>query len=339
MTQQFINVGAAPNDGKGDPIRNAYIKCNDNFTELYNRAQPVPPANYIGSSGDEAGMYAYSANYFYYCYSNFTGNSEIWAYVPAGGNANIILNGNTSVDIPSLDGPVVTTIAGSIVEVVDSTGSSLTGNIVVSDTAIANTFLTAGVDNLIISNTTIATASSNIILDPLMDGSSVTGNVIILGNLSVAGNVTYIDITTSYTSNLLWVAAESANTALQANTAGLAVGPIGAYYATWRYDQPANSWVSDINVSPAVDLAQDLGTPTQRWGNAYANSVVADTVSANSNIFAGIFTSTTGFFMNPNTIVGVHTVPVGYNAMSAGPITVPAGSNVIVPPGSAWTVV
>jgi hypothetical protein len=35
MAQELINVGAAPNDGQGDPIREAFIKCNDNFTELF----------------------------------------------------------------------------------------------------------------------------------------------------------------------------------------------------------------------------------------------------------------------------------------------------------------
>lgn len=35
MVQQVINVGAAPNDGTGDPARDAFTKANDNFTELY----------------------------------------------------------------------------------------------------------------------------------------------------------------------------------------------------------------------------------------------------------------------------------------------------------------
>lgn len=35
MPQQTINVGVAPNDSTGDPLRDAFIKCNDNFTELY----------------------------------------------------------------------------------------------------------------------------------------------------------------------------------------------------------------------------------------------------------------------------------------------------------------
>lgn len=35
MAQQTINIGSAPNDGAGDPLRTAFQKCNDNFTELY----------------------------------------------------------------------------------------------------------------------------------------------------------------------------------------------------------------------------------------------------------------------------------------------------------------
>lgn len=37
MPQQIINIGAAPNDDMGDPLRDAYDKCNQNFTELYAR--------------------------------------------------------------------------------------------------------------------------------------------------------------------------------------------------------------------------------------------------------------------------------------------------------------
>lgn len=35
MAQQTIDIGSAPNDGTGDPIRDAFDKTNDNFTELY----------------------------------------------------------------------------------------------------------------------------------------------------------------------------------------------------------------------------------------------------------------------------------------------------------------
>lgn len=37
MAQQIINIGSAPNDGTGDPLRDGFDKANDNFTELYTR--------------------------------------------------------------------------------------------------------------------------------------------------------------------------------------------------------------------------------------------------------------------------------------------------------------
>lgn len=38
MTQQVINIGATANDGTGDPIRVAFTKCNNNFSELYSKS-------------------------------------------------------------------------------------------------------------------------------------------------------------------------------------------------------------------------------------------------------------------------------------------------------------
>jgi hypothetical protein len=35
MAKQPVNVGAAPNDGLGDPLRSAFIKLNENFDEVY----------------------------------------------------------------------------------------------------------------------------------------------------------------------------------------------------------------------------------------------------------------------------------------------------------------
>ena len=35
MARQNINIGTVPNDGTGDPLRDAFDKTNDNFIELY----------------------------------------------------------------------------------------------------------------------------------------------------------------------------------------------------------------------------------------------------------------------------------------------------------------
>jgi hypothetical protein len=48
--QQVINVGAVPNDGTGDPLRTAFIKINDNFTNLFATTTTFSTANTIGSS-------------------------------------------------------------------------------------------------------------------------------------------------------------------------------------------------------------------------------------------------------------------------------------------------
>ena len=35
MVQQVINIGSSANKGDGDPLRTAFDKVNDNFTEVY----------------------------------------------------------------------------------------------------------------------------------------------------------------------------------------------------------------------------------------------------------------------------------------------------------------
>lgn len=35
MAQKIINIGTLPNDRSGDPLRVAFQKINDNFTELF----------------------------------------------------------------------------------------------------------------------------------------------------------------------------------------------------------------------------------------------------------------------------------------------------------------
>jgi len=81
MAQQVINVGTAPNDGLGDPIRTAYIKCNDNFGELFSRVQDTPPSGPTGTVGDSAGMIAFDNTYLYVCVADFDDTTEIWRRV------------------------------------------------------------------------------------------------------------------------------------------------------------------------------------------------------------------------------------------------------------------
>ena len=53
MTQEIINIGAQPNDGEGDPLRTAFAKVNNNFTQLYSTGF-VTSTSY--TTGDTAGQ-------------------------------------------------------------------------------------------------------------------------------------------------------------------------------------------------------------------------------------------------------------------------------------------
>ena len=35
MARQIVNIGSSPNKGDGEPLRTAFDKINDNFSELY----------------------------------------------------------------------------------------------------------------------------------------------------------------------------------------------------------------------------------------------------------------------------------------------------------------
>lgn len=45
MAQQLLNLGTTTDDGTGDTLRNAGIKINSNFSELYSIAVPDQVGN------------------------------------------------------------------------------------------------------------------------------------------------------------------------------------------------------------------------------------------------------------------------------------------------------
>jgi hypothetical protein len=147
MAQEIINVGAAANDGTGDPLRTAYIKTNTNFTELYARAQVDPPGSLFGQSGDVAGMYAYDSNYFYYCYQDFDGSSQIWNQVSQIGNVSVtqIASGTSSVQIPNPNDTVDVSVNGvTNVGVFADTGLTVSGTIAANNTITGGNLFSLG---------------------------------------------------------------------------------------------------------------------------------------------------------------------------------------------------
>ena len=192
MAQQFIGVGAAPNDGQGNPIRTAFIKCNDNFSELYARAQVSPPPTLVGSIGDVAGWYAYDSSYFYYCFADYDGSSVIWAQVTQVGNVSLtsISSGTSNIQLTDVNGNAAVSVGGvSNVAVFTTTGQLVTGAISATGNITSNYFLGNG---SLLSGLPETYSNANVAAYLLTN----TGNIA-AGNVSVTGNVTGGNIRTA----------------------------------------------------------------------------------------------------------------------------------------------
>jgi hypothetical protein len=214
MAQQIINIGASANDGQGNPIRTAFTKTNDNFNELYARAQTTPPPTLVGSLGDSAGMYAYDSTYFYYCFANYDGSSTIWAQVTQVGNvtvtslnngtSNVVvnLNGNVSMGIASVPNAVQFTTQGQLLTGALSATGNVTGNFFIGDGSQLTNLPIPG----IYGNTQVAeflpTYTGNLVslAGPITTTANVTGNFII-GDGSLLTNVNAANVSTNKISN------------------------------------------------------------------------------------------------------------------------------------------
>lgn len=62
MAQEIINIGAQANDGEGDPLRTAFTKVNNNFTQLFSTAYNSYEIVTYGNTAQE--IFSISANVF-----------------------------------------------------------------------------------------------------------------------------------------------------------------------------------------------------------------------------------------------------------------------------------
>ena len=150
MSQLIIDVGAIPNDGEGDPLRNAFIKINDNFTELFEQGTGNLSvtgnitANNISASGNIAAQNIISASgnietagYFVGLFAgSITGNIVI-----TGSNTQVLFNNGGVVgadagltfdyitDTLTLGGPFISAGNISTAQGISAAGNVNTGNI------------------------------------------------------------------------------------------------------------------------------------------------------------------------------------------------------------------
>jgi hypothetical protein len=233
---------------KGNVLPSANITYNlGSSTQRWNDLWLANSTIYIGNS-------QISANATSLILTNPAGGQTVLAGASAGvTGATVSASGN-------IDGGNLRT-AG----LVSATGNITGGNV------IATTGLSAG--TLSLTGNTISSTDSIITIDPASPGS--TGAVIIQGNLSVTGNVTYINSNNVTTNDLTINVANNAATAAAANGGGFEVGPAGAQYASITYSSTSNTWIvsNGANVTGVV--------------NASGNILTGGLISATGSITAG----------------------------------------------------
>ena len=125
-----------------------------------------------------------------------------------------------------------------------------------------------------------------------------------------------------------------------------ATGSLFIYYVdvdSSQWIQVGTSGTGDLRGTPELGLTGGAtGTIlTKLSGNTYDYGWTDIegtylTITNASNTYLGIEDV---IKLNPQTISSNYTLPVGYNGMSAGPITIADGVTVTVPSGSSWSVV
>jgi len=222
MARQVINVGATANDGTGDGLRNAYIKCNDNFQELYNTT--TTPTEIINGTSNIAVAenanvtisIAGSANVVNFSGSltEFTGNANISGDLAVGNSFTItqdvtvgdqlVINGTLGSNLIP-DGNSTRDLGSSSARWKDIylSGSSIVLGDIVLKASAGNVLSVFGADGTTPGsiNPTISNGTSSIAI-PSTDGDvQITANAINTLTVSDAGaNITgYIDATGNIT--------------------------------------------------------------------------------------------------------------------------------------------
>ena len=162
-----VNIGAAPNDGTGDPLRTAFTKLNANFDQITNYIWPNLQISRLSSDIDSSTTSSF----------NFLGADTVNALIL--GNANTSIVGNTL----TVNNFVLSNLVSNVI-----TANSFVGTL--GDTQANPAFITnLSVTNNVTVNNTIQT--SNLTVNDIGSFSNLTvNNVGSFSNISVTGNIT-----------------------------------------------------------------------------------------------------------------------------------------------------
>ena len=356
MAQQIIDVGAAPNDGEGDPIRTAFIKTNDNFTELFaggastNIANGTSNVNILQSANITVGVAGNTITTF------ATTGSYTNGIVSASGNiqaANVRTTG-----LISASGNIISAAGFRTTNIVSAAGNIVTAGYFVGNFFgnITGNFVVPGSNTQVIFNSSgNAQATAGFTFDSDTNTVATTGVVSAIGNIAGGNLLTtgLISATSTITSS--------------ANITGANILTGGLISATSTITSAANIAAANVLTGGLISATGNvtgnyfLGNGSQLTGlpELYGNSNVSSFLAAfgtnaistagnvtSGNIFVGGVASIGGniqanyFFGNGSQLTGVQTAAGSYIVNGTSNVAiVSSGGNVSANVGGTSNVV
>ena len=93
------------------------------------------------------------------------------------------------------------------------------------------------------------------------------------------------------------------------------------------------------NGGTGVTTSTGTGSTVLSASPTFTGTALATNITASGVVTGASVTASNGMFINSQTVAADYTIASGYNALSAGPVTVNSGITVTVSSGSTWAVV
>jgi hypothetical protein len=309
MTQQIINIGAAPNDGEGDNLRTAFDKVNDNFSNVW--AQGPVDSN-VRIQGNTI--------------STLQINQDL-ALSP-NGTGNIRLNNNT---IPGTNntwflGSTTNRWRGLYVGNIDANNLAINSGLTVPGDAYIGGNLTVVGNTIQIGNITTDTKTIQLANTATTDGAANGAGVTVGANDDIA-TLLYESGNNVWTTNIgLQVGGPVTGTSLAVSSATV-YGNIAAVNGNFTGNVAANYFFGNGSQLTGIGATISNTAPTMSAGGIWWNSVDGRAYVKYGNIFIDLSPS---LVPDPTTYVGNvsfdditvtnvgNIIPAGNNAYSLG---------------------
>ena len=254
MSQEIINVGASANDGQGDPIRTAFIKTNNNFTELFG----IGASQIIYNGTSNVNIPFLNGNVFI----SVGGVGNVMVLDPTGAN----IDGTLEVTGNITGGNLRT--AGAISSAGTITGVTLVGDYV---QGIVTTPTQTQITSL--GTLTSLSVSGNIGSGNMLATGdvSITGNLTVNGNATLSGNILGDRVQNGTTSFDIQTQNGNANITV-AGTSNVAVFSTTGVYVTGLISANGNVTANNGMFTNIVNVASHTGAVVSVTGNVTANN-------------------------------------------------------------------